>query len=382
MYQNKLERAMLSKVRCWLVLWACLSVGISQAQMTPEQAKALGASVATGAFNGALSPSALAAKGSTPGPDHVMGDQYTGETNPDQTSKVREPSMIGIGTAAKANAVAGFKGYNNDRATQAEQATYFLSTNTRPRVQLSSSDPIFRVGNAMGNEALLASGTAVGCELPVYRSTYDSEKIYTCSESVSTYVSSCRKQAAVECVAQPADAGCDAGGIVTTSWAGDMSTSYTPDGTGSYTLQFGTVGNNYWGGGVYDRTLVFQVTNMDVITKFILTRAAFDDYILVSVNDNVVYVGPYGGDRLEATDWGVRYSEAGYGSWELSTEWNQYPNVDVKKHLKLGENKIFVRTMVGGKGESAVLFSTRQKCPAICQMKWSDYCGAHEGMVK
>lgn len=80
-----------------------------------------------------------------------------------------------------------------------------------------------------------------------------------------------------------------------------MATSWFPDGAGNYILQFGTIADNYWGGwgAVYDRNLTFDIRDVGLITRFALTRAAFDDWLMVKVNGNLVYVGPRGGDRLE-----------------------------------------------------------------------------------
>ena len=352
--------------------------------MTKEDAQALGTTVGNQALSsGPLTPNDLNVKGSTPSAtENVWGAEFTGGTNPDQTEKVRAPSMIGVGNEAKTTAHTNFTSYNNDRAKQAEQATVFLTTRTNAKPILSSDDPIFRSVNVLKNNPTFASGSEAGCTQPQFTTNYVSDATYTCTQSYTTYTSSCRREAQPECIPSPVDAGCDAGGLVPGSWSGDMNTSFTPDGTGNYDLQFGTIGNNYWSGGVYDRTLTFQVTDLSIIKKFIFARARFDDYILVTVNDALVFVGPHGGDRLEATPYGVQFGPSSYGGWELGEEWDQYPNIDVMPHLKLGENKIFVRTMVGGKGESAVIFSTRQKCPATCELKWVDYCGGHEGLVQ
>jgi len=36
----------------------------------------------------------------------------------------------------------------------------------------------------------------------------------------------------------------------------------------------------------------------------------------------------------------------------------------------------------GGPGMGAAYFKATQKCPAICEMNWVDYCGGHEGLVQ
>ncbi|MFA6595960.1 MAG: hypothetical protein WCT00_06565, partial [Bacilli bacterium] len=209
---------------------------------------------------------------------------------------------------------------------------------------------------------------------------------------------SCSRVLTVAC--DPERDGCDVGGIVPNSWNGDMNTSFTPSGGGNYTLQFGTIANNYWPGSgtIYDRTLTFDIRDVDLITKFSLTRAAFDDWLLVKVNGTVVYVGPYGGDRLEIVStcmWydgnggcsfyskRVQYAANSYGNPELSTSWDKSLNINLKPYLKNGTNRIFTRTIVAGHGESAIQITTRQLCPRDCRDQWDDsQCAALEARTR
>lgn len=80
----------------------------------------------------------------------------------------------------------------------------------------------------------------------------------------------------------------------------DMAMSWVPGGNGNYSLNLGTIGDNYWSGwgAVYDRSMTFNISNKDLFSKFSLADAAFDDWLMVQVNGQVAYVGPYGGDRL------------------------------------------------------------------------------------
>ena len=171
--------------------------------------------------------------------------------------------------------------------------------------------------------------------------------------------------------------GCDAGGLVPASWAGDMAVNWSPLGSGNYRLQFGTIGDNYWPGSgtIYDRTLTFSVSNVSNITLMKLTRARFDDWLLVQLNGHVVYFGPFGGDRLEIIDsrFGARvqYSATAFGWAELSTDWNFNLNIDLRPYLREGTNVLFTRTIVSGRGESAIQITTRQKCPSDCTVSWN-----------
>ena len=76
---------------------------------------------------------------------------------------------------------------------------------------------------------------------------------------------------------------------------------------------------------------------------FTLNRAIFDDYMSITLNDNLVYVGPHGGTKLEVISrkvglGGLKQKVVDYGtgqsSCELSTIWNQYINKDLTGFLK------------------------------------------------
>ena len=67
-----------------------------------------------------------------------------------------------------------------------------------------------------------------------------------------------------------------------------------------------------------------------------------------------------------------------YGSPELSTSWNFGLNIDIKPYLKEGVNTVWMRTIVAGGGEGAVVFTTRQTCPRNCRDVWSNECAAFE----
>lgn len=253
----------------------------------------------------------------------------------------------------------------------------------------------------------------------------------TCTETQTLDTLSCKRILKVAC--DPERDGCDQGGIVPNSWAGDMATSFTPDGAGNHILQFGTIEDNYWRGwgAIYDRNLTFEIRDVNLISRFALTRAAFDDWLLVRVNGVLVYVGPHGGDRLEiyspppivessgarecsqywsgtwlcfdkrgegthdvgnaahypsctavSAGWNcapadphtgmVQHCATCFGSPELNTSWNIGLNIDIKPHLRDGSNTIFMRTIVGGKGEGAIQITTRQLCPRNCHDQWDN----------
>lgn len=201
---------------------------------------------------------------------------------------------------------------------------------------------------------------------------------YKCLSGKQSQSYSCSDVLSVVCAV--ATDGCDSGGLVPASWAGDMAVSWTDAGSGNYQLQFGTIGDNYWPGSgtIYDRTLNVEVKNVPNITLFALRYAQFDDYLLVKVNDHLVYLGPYGGDRLEVVTqctWRcvkrVQTCETCLRNPELSTDWKFNLDIDLRPYLKEGMNQIFTRTVVAGRGESAIRILTRQKCPSDCTVSWN-----------
>ena len=263
----------------------------------------------------------------------------------------------------------------------------------------------------------------------------DADYNYQCQQSPKQIETlTCNKTLIVTC--DPQVDGCDSGGIVPGSTQGDMRVWFGAIGGGTYGLEFGTFADNYWGGygAVYDRTLQFNIANKDGVTQFSLINASFDDWLLVRVNGTLVYVGPYGGDRLEITSapttaipsdgwcgladeyssswlcwvpdrWRgsriygtygycerrgrtwycgsvqpglVQYGPSSYGSPELRTSWNRSLNIDLRPYLVTGNNVIFMRTIVAGGGEGAIRINARMACPRNCYDNWDNQCRALE----
>jgi hypothetical protein len=141
------------------------------------------------------------------------------------------------------------------------------------------------------------------------------------------------------------------------------------------TLEFGTFEDNYWSGdsknngqtsfgNLYERRMSFELGETENISEFILTDLSFDDWLSVTVNDHVVYVGPYSGDRLEFNfnTGAVQYGANKYSSAELSTSWVKTESIDVLKFLKAGVNIVKTKTIVAGYGESAIRFQYKMNC--------------------
>lgn len=304
-------------------------------------------------------------------------------------------------------------------------AVNFLAKNPENRVkfQIPPNDPIFPVfrenaDRAPSDGAQMGACKEITTEEPSKYSTQTCEDYlepnqpicpigdvinvadkqkYECSATVNPRQNvSCERLLTYSCT-DYID-GCDAGGIIPGTWAGDMRTTFTPMDNGDYLLQFGTVGNNYWGGRnrIYDRTLVFEIDKKDKISKFELYDVHFDDWLYVSVNGVRVYNGSKGGDRLEVVtltetdpDTGalytyqmVQYCATCYANGEQSSSFKRRPRIDIRPHLKEGKNEIFTRTVVSGGGEATLFIHTRQFCEPICTPVWVSNCGTLEERSK
>ena len=356
---------------------------------------------------------------------------YYGTSAPETANFQEGRNLIGGAGSNKQIQCETYLAPNAFRQQECDAVNFMSKTPaSRPKFTIDKqTDPIMTGSRGVINNP----GTTAGASTQQCRvqrvtnpATYITE---TCTETQTLENLSCKRVLQVAC--DPALDGCDQGGIVPNSWSGDMSTSFTPDGAGNYILQFGTIADNYWGGwgAVYDRNLAFDIKDVGLITRFALTRAAFDDWLMVQVNGTIVYVGPFGGDRLEiyspspvfessstrsctgffneynsgweCSDTGgggntvnyascadtgdgwnctanyslsgmVTYCTGCFGSPELSTSWNFGLNVDVKPYLKNGSNTIFVRTIVAGGGEGAIQLTTRQLCPRNCYDQWDN----------
>jgi hypothetical protein len=117
----------------------------------------------------------------------------------------------------------------------------------------------------------------------------------------------------------------------------------------------GTISNNYWTGHcqAYERTTSFKATNIYKMQEFKLTKVGFDDYMQITFNGHVVFVGPDGGDRLELKKIGfqtVIYNGVSNYPCERGIDWKNEVNIDLKPYLIEGTNAIDMRVIVSGMG--------------------------------
>lgn len=112
-----------------------------------------------------------------------------------------------------------------------------------------------------------------------------------------------------------------------------------------------------------DYALTFNIDNIGEVRQSVLSHVKFDDLTAIWVNDNLVYVGPYGGNGLdkEFVESGpLSYYRANYGtgvaSCELGTVWDKDVNIDIRQFLKEGDNTIKIRLIVSGHGGIGATF--------------------------
>lgn len=115
-------------------------------------------------------------------------------------------------------------------------------------------------------------------------------------------------------------------------------------------LWIGRLGDNYWGGNckIYEESMSVRVLNPEAVTRAVLDRAQWDDYMQVWVgqpgSQTKVWAGPNNNFPPETG-----------GACELSTSWDKNPNTDVThlfRDAKKGDVVNFkIRVSVTGNGE-------------------------------
>lgn len=199
----------------------------------------------------------------------------------------------------------------------------------------------------------------------------------------------CSKKLKVICEQAP---DCTTAGVEAGSLQGDMQVSFTKDSGESHKLVFGSIGNNYFSEGQYDRELLVKIKNLKKLSDFTLRRVEYDDWLVVKVNDTIVY-SSYENKMLYTESYSGHgifrlynsvYEEGGkrVGIRERNESWKKELNLDIRPYLKEGNNTIWTRTIVGGNGENALIFSVHQYCDSICTESWEDGCKEYEEKVK
>jgi len=198
------------------------------------------------------------------------------------------------------------------------------------------------------------------------------EEIQTCEKPNQNI--KCEKTLELKC---DATVDCDGNGIIVSSIkANDINWSYQ-----NSHLHLGTLADNYWGGWctIYDRQVEFQIKNKHLISELKLIQVSYDDYLWIKVNDNTVYIGPYGGTELQVvtTGWRNRLVVSnGQGTYGCDGGANQggMLDIDLRSYLKEGANTIWTRTIVGGAGEFYMQVKARQQCCSDVKEVWVKRC--------
>lgn len=212
---------------------------------------------------------------------------------------------------------------------------------------------------------------------------------YSCLETKyqhSTHL--CKKQLVVVC---ETGGDCTAAGVDIGSFQADTHVKFQKVEGGLYRLTFGTIRDNYWGDGTYDRELSLNLHNTQNMQTFSLIRAAYDDWLIVEVNGKIVYSSAQSDKRFYRADFGRGFwsrsvvleegTDRYLGGVERNTSWDKTLDIDIRPYLKEGENTIWTRTLVGGWGESAIVFNVQSYCEPKCHERWDNQCLEFEKKV-
>lgn len=261
----------------------------------------------------------------------------------------------------------------------------------------------------VGSEAFL-------CEA-ILNVTVDPNFNYSCLETkYQNSKNTCTKKLTVKCETKP---DCTTAGIKVGSTEGDMNVSFKKVGN-NHQLIFGTIGDDYWGAGQYDRQFTFDLVGKDRLNLFKLSRVKYDDWLVVVVNGAIVFsdspgkmielkrvCGSWSKEEKKCVKWSgknqticskweiippkctgfynnrvvIEGTENAIGWPERSTSWDKAQNVDLRPYLKEGKNQIKTRTIVGGRGESAAIFDVLQYCTPTCLESWDNQCKQYEDRV-
>ena len=204
----------------------------------------------------------------------------------------------------------------------------------------------------------------------------DPEYKYACNKIREEKIKTCREE--ITSITCKDSHECDLGGIERGSVDSDMKFEFN-----NGVLTIGTIADNYWSGhcAIYDRTTTFKITNKDKIKDFFLFKVGFDDYMQITLNDKLIYVGPDGGNKLEVKTIGSKFwkrkvvdNGSGHHACERNENWTREPNIDLKPYLKEGENILKTRVIVAGAGEGWLQIRAKQNCCSKWDIKREEKC--------
>jgi len=193
------------------------------------------------------------------------------------------------------------------------------------------------------------------------------EDIKSCEALVSNF--KCNKLLEVTCKKK---AECDYGGIS----KGSVSKGMMFDSNNGF-LTMGTYDFNYLKGNctVYEDTSSFNIENTKLVSVFKLVHVRFDDYMKLTLNGHVIYVGPFGGNDLTVRG-GRVFNGIGNHDCEKSIDRNLPVNIDLKPFIKDGKNEITMKVIVSGWGHGWFRIKAKQQCCENDDWKenWVEHC--------
>jgi len=293
---------------------------------------------------------------------------------------------------------------SSDSTNSTEHQTSQLITNSymgRPDIEVNSTDSFLRRAQTIENNATNSdyvinsvlseypdcqeqkNQTVVTTETKVCNEFIESDNTncyigtqialnsktkYSCSKIRETSNKTCTKTLKTKCLAYKE---CNTNGLILSSIASDMKWTYNyPD------LTIGTIADNYWVGWckTVDREIKFIINSLDMIEYMNLYQVGFDDYIRISINGHIIYIGPYGGNTLYTNGQGV-FNGIDWRGCELATNWNiSLANINIKPYLIQGQNVLKMRVIVAGAGEGWMKFKLRNKCCTTVSDEWEEIC--------
>jgi hypothetical protein len=239
---------------------------------------------------------------------------------------------------------------------------------------IAPNDPMLTQGQTISAQATALGQTYQGCQsLVVGQPNSQTYTTKTCNVTEVSATQNCSDQLIATCPTNAAPIA-----LTVDSISDDMGWSYTYP-----TLTVGHVADststNYWNGWctIFDRTTTFTINDVSQVDQFLMTFASFDDYMNVEINGHLVFNGPYGGDMVAVVNGAVQYDSSGKtGPCELSTDWQQHTNIDVKPMLVTGVNTIHTIVEVAGTGHGYMEFTATQYPDCSPYDQWQQTCGS------
>ena len=193
------------------------------------------------------------------------------------------------------------------------------------------------------------------------------EELKSCEAPVSNF--KCNKLLEVSCKKTTE---CDYGGITKDSIDSGMLFDVS---NGSFTV--GVDCDNCLTGHCSEhyRTIVFSMSQIHLVTSFYLHHVKFDDYLQLTLNGHVVYVGPDGGNYVKVYGNSVSNGHF-YKKCERETNWNIQVNRDLRPFLLEGKNTLEMKVIVSGAGEGWFRIIAKKQCCESDGWKetWVEHC--------